>query len=108
MYFLLKKYKSRIIFHWGTKFFFKKFFFQNNARYCYYFNKWCCSDCISLKKCVIPAKIIESFDFTEYQISKEGFKIIEENLSKTVLKLPYNHPIIQKNKILFETLVYLL
>ena len=107
---LLEKHLSRPLFHWGSfkiLFFKKKFIFlkKNNSRYCYYFNKWCCSDCVSYKKSVIPSKILDSFDFNEYQISKEGIKTIDIYFSKPIIRLSYQNPIVKRNRLLFDTLV---
>lgn len=68
-------------------------------------NRWYCTNCISPEKFIIPIKIINSFDFNFYEISKEGITEIIDMFNKPILKIDYFNEIVKKNAILYETLV---
>lgn len=55
---------------------------------------------------MIPAKILKNFDFTEYEVSKEGFKEITGLFALPIINLPYESEIVLKNADLYETLVF--
>lgn len=87
-------------------YFFLYIFKKSTANLCEYTQKWYCKDCFSKEKSIIPARVLNFFDFSLYGVSNEGLKIIQELRSKPIIKIPYNNENIRKNENFYETLVY--
>ena len=54
---------------------------------------------------VIPYKIIEEFDFTEFDVSNESKDEIDELFEKHIINLPYASEVITKNPVFYEFMV---
>ena len=54
---------------------------------------------------VIPYKIIEEFDFTEFDVSNESKDEIDELFEKHIINLPYASEVISKNTVFYEFMV---
>lgn len=81
---------------------------KNNSAFCYYTGYWYCLDCISLDEKVIPYKILDDFDYSEYSVSIESKKEIDKLFDKYIISIPYTSPFISKNAEFYEVMVKLL
>ena len=52
--------------------FLRRGFFSNEGTFCYATGKWCCDNCISTEKYLIPSIIINKCDYSLYKISKNA------------------------------------
>lgn len=54
---------------------------------------------------VIPYKIIEEFDFSEFEVSNESKDEIDELFEKHIINLPYASEVIRKNPVFYNFMV---
>lgn len=61
--------------------------FSSN-RYCEYTGKWYCNRCHSGKSCVIPARVVNQWDFSSNPVCDSALKTIQRLAAKPIIKIP--------------------
>ncbi|CAD8120871.1 unnamed protein product [Paramecium sonneborni] len=81
------------------------FFFKGTAQFCHYSGLYFCNQCISPQLSVIPHLILNQFDFTQQQVSKEAYDTIKKNMEKIIFQINYFDNVVYKNQILYDFLI---
>lgn len=77
---------------------------KKNA-FCHYTGYWYCSDCMCEEKLYIPWYIESNFDFKKYHVCKKARDELHKYYAKPNMFIDSKSPVVQKNKIFYETLV---
>lgn len=78
---------------------------KEKSFFCHYTGHWYCYDCMAKEKALIPWYVRESFDFKQYHVSKTSYEELRKLFNKPIIQIEYLSNIVQKNKILYDTLV---